>query len=344
MLTIDGSKGEGGGQMLRTSLCLSLVTQQPVRVVNIRAGRARPGLMRQHLTAAQAAAAVSGATLEGAAVGSREIAIRPGAVHAGDYTFAVGTAGSATLVLQTILPALLTAGGRSTVVLEGGTHNPQSPPFDFLARAFLPLLRRMGPVVEATLERPGFYPAGGGRFRVTVEPSARLTGFELLERGELRAAQARAIVASLPRSIAERELQVIARRTGWARDRLRAESIADAVGPGNVVLVELESEHVTEVFTAFGERGVPAETVAERVAAETLDYLEAGVPVGEHLADQLLLPLAMAGGGAFRALAPSLHTRTQAEVIRTFLGTSTRMTPTSPDERAWHVEVRGPTS
>lgn len=337
MLTIDGSQGEGGGQMLRTSLALSMVTGAPFRMANIRARRSKPGLMRQHLTALQAATAVSNADVSGAAVGSTEITFRPGKVRGGDYSFSVGTAGSATLVLQTILPALLLADARSTLALEGGTHNPMSPPFDFLVRAFLPLIGRMGPRVEAVLERPGFYPAGGGRFRVTVEPTTSLQPIELLARGELRARRASAVVASLPRAIAERELRVIEERLGWDRACLQSKVIPNAQGPGNVVIIELESEHVTEVFTSFGERGVSAEKVARSAAAEAADYLHSGVPIGPHLADQLLLPLALAGGGAFRTMEPSLHARTQADVIRMFLGTAVAMD--LADDGAWHVAV-----
>ena len=329
MLIIDGSRGEGGGQMLRTSLALALVTQQPIRIVKIRAGRARPGLMRQHLTAVQAAAAVSAGTVEGASVGSTEITFHPGSVRGGDYSFSVGTAGSATLVLQTVLPALMLAAEKSSLVLEGGTHNPLAPSFDFLASAFLPLVRRMGPGIHAVLEKPGFYPAGGGRFRVAIEPCAKLQGFELLARGALRSYAARAVVASLPRAIAERELEVIGQRMKWDRKWLRSEVVENAAGPGNVVSVELDSENVTEVFTGFGERGVLAEAIADDVAGQALAYLQAGVPVGEHLADQLLLPLALAGSGAFRSLGPSSHVRTQAEVIGLFLGTETRIEPIS---------------
>src|SRR5262245_8861795 len=164
MLIIDGSFGEGGGQILRTALGLSLVTGVPFRIEKIRAGRQKPGLMRQHLTAVNAAAQVGQAEVIGASVGSQELTFTPGKISPGDYTFAVGTAGSATLVLQTVLPALLTAAQPSFLTLEGGTHNPHAPPFDFLARAFLPLIGRMGPSVTATLIRPGFYPAGGGQF------------------------------------------------------------------------------------------------------------------------------------------------------------------------------------
>ena len=337
MLTIDGSRGEGGGQILRTSLALSIVTGTPFRMANIRARRAKPGLMRQHLTALQAATAVSNADVSGASVGSTEIMFRPGKACGGQYSFSVGTAGSATLVLQTILPALMLADARSTLVLEGGTHNPMSPPFDFLVRAFLPLVTRMGPRVEAVLEKPGFYPAGGGRFRVTVEPTKSLQPIDLFERGGLRAHRARAVVASLPQAIAERELRVVGERLGWDRPCLESEVIPNAHGPGNVVIIELESEHVTEVFTSFGERGVSAEKVAESAATEAGGYLRSGVPVGPHLADQLLLPLAHAGGGAFRTMAPSLHARTQADVIRMFLETEIRMEKIG--DLDWLVEV-----
>jgi RNA 3'-terminal phosphate cyclase (ATP) len=337
MLTIDGAQGEGGGQVLRTSLALSLVTGEPFRMVNVRARRSRPGLMRQHLTALQAAATVSQAEVSGDVVGSTEITFRPGKSRGGDYAFSVGTAGSATLVLQTVLPALMLASEPSNLVLEGGTHNPQSPPFDFLARAFLPLIRRMGPRVEVALERPGFYPAGGGRFRVSIDPERPLRRIDLLERGEIRSRFARAVVASLPKAIADRELRVISERLGWQREELRSESMSNAHGPGNVVMVEIESANINEVFTSFGERGVPAEAVAEKVARETAEYVESGAPVGTHLADQLLLAFALAGGGSFRTLIPSQHTHTQADVIGRFLCCETRME--AIDDKVWEIEV-----
>jgi RNA 3'-terminal phosphate cyclase (ATP) len=195
LVRIDGSAGEGGGQILRSALALALATGRPFEITNIRAGRKKPGLLRQHLTAVTAAAAVSGTQAPGARLGAGELRFTPGAIAPGEYRFAVGTAGSTTLVLQTVLPPLLVARGPSTLILEGGTHNPYAPPFDFLAKAFLPLVARMGPRVEAVLERPGFYPAGGGCIRVRVEPAPRLERLDLLERGEIhrprRARQAR---------------------------------------------------------------------------------------------------------------------------------------------------------
>ena len=172
MLTIDGSAGEGGGQILRSTLALSLCTGTPVRITGIRAKRDRPGLMRQHLTALRAAAEVGRAEVSGAELGSREVAFHPRGAAPGEYAFNVGSAGSATLVLQTVLPALLSASAPSDLLLEGGTHNPLAPPFEFLDRAFLPLIARMGPRVSATLEARGFYPAGGGRIRVVAVDEA----------------------------------------------------------------------------------------------------------------------------------------------------------------------------
>ncbi|MEZ4528753.1 MAG: RNA 3'-terminal phosphate cyclase, partial [Desulfobacterales bacterium] len=215
MISIDGSFGEGGGQILRTSLALSLLTGKAFEIRNIRSGRKKPGLMHQHLTALKAAQKIGNADVRGGQLGSGTVIFVPGRVQPGYWHFSVGTAGSCTLVLQTVLPVLLTAGGESELLLEGGTHNPFAPPFDFLARTFLPLLNRMGPEVTATLFRPGFYPAGGGKFRVSVRPCQKLTHLHLTERGEILSRSARAIVAKLPLHIARRELGVIEKKLSW---------------------------------------------------------------------------------------------------------------------------------
>ena len=173
----------------------------------------------------------------------------------GEYRFVVGTAGSATLVLQAVLPALMTAASSSVLTLEGGTHNPFAPPFDFLQKSYLPLINRLGPEVNAELERPGFYPAGGGKFTVTVAPSPRLTGLDLAERGEIIRRRAKAVVSDLPREIAQRELATIERKLGWPRDWLSLEEVPDPRGPGTLVSIEVHSRHVTAVFTGFGRRG-----------------------------------------------------------------------------------------
>jgi len=317
-ITIDGSEGEGGGQILRTALALSLVTGRPFRIDGIRAGRTKPGLLRQHLTAVQGAAQVSEARVSGEELGSRALSFEPSQAKGGEYRLAVGTAGSATLVLQTILPALLLAREPSRLTLEGGTHNPYAPPFDFLARTFLPVLRRMGASVDAGLETYGFYPAGGGRFTVAIEPCAALGRLSLLERGETQI-HARALAASLSGDIPQRELSIVRERLNLDRERCRVESVVNSVGPGNVLMIEIASASVSEVVTGFGEKGVSAEKVASDACDEAQAYIAAGVPVGIHLADQLLIPMALAGGGTFRTLRPTRHTITNADVIRRFL-------------------------
>jgi RNA 3'-terminal phosphate cyclase (ATP) len=340
MITIDGSFGEGGGQILRTSLALSLVTGKPFRIERIRAGRKTPGLLRQHLTAATAASRIGCAAVSGANIGSQELTFEPGVLTPGQYSFAVGTAGSTTLVLQTVLPALLIAPGPTTLTLEGGTHNPFAPPFDFLVRSFIPLIERMGPKVEARLERPGFYPAGGGKIQVNVTPvgpGEHLRRLDLIDRGEVVARRARAVVANLPESIAERELDVVKRKLSWQKDWLAAESVEGSRGPGNVVMIEIEYRNVTEVFTGFGERGVRAEGVAEKAVKEARRYLGSEAAVGEYLADQLLLPMAMAGGGSFTTLPLSRHALTNIEVIGKFLDVEVEVSQIRP--RAWRVDI-----
>ncbi|MBI4854721.1 MAG: RNA 3'-terminal phosphate cyclase [Acidobacteria bacterium] len=319
MLIIDGSFGEGGGQILRTSLGLSLVTGTAFRIEKIRGGRKSPGILRQHLTAINAAAKIGQAEVVGASLNSQQLTFIPKKVLAGDYSFAIGTAGSATLVLQTILPALLLADGPTNLILEGGTHNPAAPPFDFLEKTFLKQINRMGVNVTLELVRPGFYPAGGGQFKVNIKPVKKLLGFELTSRGEIISRRARALVASLPTEIADRELSFIAQRMSWDKSCLHKEIINNSRGPGNVVFIELESENLTEIFTAFGERGVRAEAVADEAVKEARHYLAAGVPVGEYLADQLLIPFALAGSGVFTTFGLSLHTTTNIEIIKKFL-------------------------
>ncbi|MCU0879014.1 MAG: RNA 3'-terminal phosphate cyclase [Pirellulaceae bacterium] len=329
LLHIDGSQGEGGGQIVRSALALSLVTGRPIVIERIRAGRAKPGLMRQHLTAVQAATAIGQADVRGAEIGSPRLEFTPRGIHPGSYQFSVGTAGSATLVLQTVLPALLIAECPSELILEGGTHNPWAPPFDFLEQAFLPLIRRMGPQVTVTLDNYGFYPAGGGRFAVQIDPQPRLAGFDLLERGPIQRRAVLGLVANLPRHIAAREVERILEKCSWEPAVGRVEAIR-AHGPGNVVFAAMASKHVTEVFTGFGRTGASAEKVADEVVRQIRDYLGDDVPVGPYLADQLLLPLGISawqsrgtslpGGGSFRTGPLSRHATTHIDLLRQMLG------------------------
>lgn len=337
MLTVDGSFGEGGGQIIRTSLALALVTGKPFRVERVRANRQKPGLQRQHLTAVNAAAAVGRAEVSGAAVGASEFTFVPREIVPGEYNFAVNTAGSATLVLQTVLPPLMTASAPSLLTLEGGTHNVHAPPYNFLETTFLPLINRMGPRVGIELERYGFYPPGGGKINVTIEPAAPLRRLDLTERGEMRDERARALVVKLPPMIAERELAVVGERMKWGTERLRVETSTNALSPGNVVMIEFESEHLTEMFSRVGERGVRAEVIAEDAVKEAQQYLATTAPVGEHLADQLLIPLALARGGSFTTGRLSLHTTTNIEIIKKFLDVEITTEPVG--NGTWKVEV-----
>jgi RNA 3'-terminal phosphate cyclase (ATP) len=318
LLHIDGSTGEGGGQILRTSLALSLATGRPFRIERIRAQRDKPGLRRQHLTCVEAARAIGQAEVAGAEVGSHQLSFRPGAVQPGEYFFSIGTAGSTSLVLQAVLPPLWLAAGPSTVTVEGGTHNTGAPPFDFLQRAFLPLVARMGPRTTLALRRHGFYPRGCGLVTATVEPVPAMTKLELLDRGGPVRVKLQSMISRLPRHIARRELAICQQLRPEPSDADVVE-VRDSPDSGNVMLIVVESPSATEVFTAFGRLGVPAEQVASTVASEAQVWLDSDAPVGTHLADQLIVPLALAGGGAFRTLRLSLHSTTNMAVVERFL-------------------------
>jgi len=304
---------------LRTSLSLSLVTGKPFRIENIRAGRERPGLLRQHLTAVLAAAEISAADVEGASLGSSCLTFTPGVVRSGEYRFAVGTAGSSTLVFQTVLPALMLARGTSKIAMEGGTHNMAAPPYDFMARSFVPLIERMGPKVRLHFERYGFYPAGGGRFSAEIEPVAALTPLHGGERGEITSRRVIAVVAHLPRQIAQREVETAASMLNWGTETQVIESTRESSGPGNAIMIEIATANSTAIFTAFGQLGVSAEKVADSAAREAREYLVSKAVACEHLTDQLLLPMALAGSGSFTGVKVNLHARTNMEVIAKFL-------------------------
>lgn len=339
MRVIEGAQGEGGGQILRSSITLSILTGTPFQITSIRAGRRKPGLMRQHLTAVNAAREISGATVEGAVMGSQSLTFHPGEVQGGEYHFAVGTAGSATLVLQTILPTLLIAKNPSKIVLEGGTHNPYAPPYPFLEKAFLPLLSKMGAGIAIRLERAGFYPAGGGKFVIEINPVEKLKRLEILGRGVVVRRQARAIVSALPGHIAERELAVIEKQLGWEANCLQKEVLRNPRGPGNILSLEVESENVTEVFTGFGEVKKSAEMVAEYALRQAKKYLRSNAAIGRFLADQLIIPMAMAGGGEFSTLPLSRHTETNINITKTFLDIDVTIEPSKKYDHIIRIEA-----
>jgi RNA 3'-terminal phosphate cyclase (ATP) len=324
MLTIDGSKGEGGGQVLRTALGLSLVTGTPFRIFNIRGNRGKPGLLRQHLTAVRAARDIGNAELSGDELGSKEITFSPKTLKGGNYAFSIGSAGSTSLVLQTILPALLSAKHPSVVTIEGGTHNDLAPCFHYLKHVFVPQLQKMGAAMDIQLSSYGFMPAGGGRIEARVGPS-KLNELSILERGELKMKSATAVVSGIPLKVATRELAVIAESIGLDSVNLIGESV-ESVGPGNAAWIDFEFENVNELFVGYGSKGVTAEQVARRVSGWANKYLKSNVPVGEYLADQLIIPMALGKGGQLRTVKPSLHTLTQLELVPRFLPVKTKVT------------------
>lgn len=319
MIIIDGSEGEGGGQIVRNACALSLVTGEPFQISNIRGRREKPGLMRQHVTAIEAACVIGNAECQGLSVGSTELTFRPGRVVPGDYQFAVGTAGSTGLVLQTILMPLILADAPSRLVLEGGTHNMMAPPFEFIERCFLPIVNRMGATVSARLVRHGFYPRGGGRIEVDIEP-APLRPIDCVDRGAAQGVSATALFAGLPFDIADREIQTARKLLHWPDEAFAVRQLSHGEGPGNALLLQADYEHVTEIVTGFGQLGVSAQSLAKTAANRMAGYQVSVAFAGPYLQDQLVLPFALARGGAFTTVKPSQHFMSACEIVERFLG------------------------
>jgi RNA 3'-terminal phosphate cyclase (ATP) len=324
-VSIDGSQGEGGGQVLRSSLALSICLRKPFTMVNIRARRKKPGLLRQHLTAVRAAARISNARVEGDHLGSQQLIFEPNDVQSGEYHFSIGTAGSTTLVLQTIMLPLVFADGPSKIVIEGGTHNPMAPPFEFIQQAYLPILANMGANIKITLIRPGFFPQGGGCIELEVQPTEKLKPISLQQRGKTHSIHGAVYIVGLPINIAEREINVLARKLNVSVNNFDIIPYGGEMGPGNVISVAVKSDNVCEVFTGYGQKGVKAEIVAKRVANDVRRYIDSGVAVDEHLADQLLLPMGLAGGGEFVTCPLSQHTETNIKTVKQFLDVNYRL-------------------
>jgi RNA 3'-terminal phosphate cyclase (ATP) len=333
---IDGSAGEGGGQILRTSLALAMITGRPLRMRRIRAGRAKPGLRRQHLACVEAAARLCHAQVQGATLGSQDLEMVPGPITGGAMELDIGSAGSTTLVVQTILVPALAAGVGLRAVLRGGTHNPLAPPYEFLDRVYVPHLRAMGADVALVLDRHGFASGGGergargpgalGQLTVTVGAGGALRPIEVVAAGPIVARRSTAILARLPTHVADREHAVVQQHLGFRPDECETREVRDA-GPANALLVEIERAGARELVSSLGEKGLRAELVAQRACDEMAAFLAADVPVGEHLADQLILPLAVAGAGRFRTLPLSRHATTNIETVGRFLDVAIRVEP-----------------
>ena len=311
MLEIDGSMGEGGGQVLRTALSLSCVLQRAVRIKNIRAGRSKPGLAAQHLAACHLLSEICGAKMSGACLGSTALTFSPGKISGGGYKFDIGTAGSCTLLLQAALPVLAHAPRPSSLEIKGGTHVSHSPTFEYFSEVFLPSARRFGIRAEAKMQRAGFYPKGGGQVSLAVEPS-RLLGCKF----EQQKAQVRYSIlsASLPPHVLQREENAVKKAfpesAGAARE-------VDADCAGNALTVWSGAVGAS----ALGEIGKPAEKVAGEACSALAQGLQSGCAADAHLADQLLLCAALAGGKSeFSTPVFSSHLKTNADVIRAMTG------------------------
>jgi len=317
VLTIDASKGEGGGQIVRSALTLSLVTGKPFVLENIRAGKRVPGLGRQHVVAVQAAVEMSAGEAEGAQVGSQVIRFTPRKISGGTHRWNVNPGGSAVLIAQMLVPALCRASEPSEIVVEGGTHFPASPAYEHFADSYLPLLKKLGADVRTELWRHGFPGEAGGalRFWVSPRPFARA---DFLQRGRVVARRALAKVAKISRGIAEREVAVLERRLRWGKPAFAVEEV-DALGAGNTIVVTMRQTEVNLVMTQLGNRDEPAEVFANALADRMELFLATDAPIDPYLADQILVPMALAGGGRFRTVEPTAHTRTQIDVLAAFL-------------------------
>lgn len=321
MITIDGSFGEGGGQILRTSLGLSLYTGKPFQITNIRGKRKKPGLLRQHLTAVKAAQQISNAEVTGLSMGSQELSFNPGPVQHGHYHFPISTAGSGTLVLQAILPALITGKGESEILFEGGTHNPYAPPFTFLKETYFNLLNQMGAQIHSELLTYGFYPAGGGKFRVKIKAVPTLKKMDFTERGKILSITTDCLASKIPMRIPQEEANIIRQKLNLKEKDCKAREV-NSPGPGNAAMISIKTKILSMIVTGLGAKNIPLKKVARQAIKQAEVYKAANIFADEHLADQLLIPMAIAGGGTFTTSPPSPHTQTNIHTITKFLSTN----------------------
>lgn len=321
MIEIDGNQGEGGGQILRSALTLSMLTRQPFHLVNIRARRTRPGLMPQHLKSIEAAVRVCGAEVRGAAQGSMQLTFTPGAVHPGKFRLDIGTAGAVTLVLQTVFLPLGLAGDSSTIAITGGTHVPWSPCFDYLNLLWLPCMARIGFNARIEMLQAGFYPQGGGEIQAQLQPAATPQPLELVERGALLRIRGISAVAGLDPEIARRQkLQALRRIEPFCRDVKIQTVELKARSKGTFLLLLAHFEHSQACYFGLGEQGKRAERVADEAVEALQAFLGTDGAVDQYLADQLVLPLSLAGGPSIlRTCRVTGHLLTQAEIVRNFL-------------------------
>jgi RNA 3'-terminal phosphate cyclase (ATP) len=326
MVEMDGSFGEGGGQILRTSLALSCLFEQPFRISNIRKGRKRPGLMPQHLTCVRAAAEISGAEISGYSVGSPELTFKPRKIRSGDYSFDIGTAGSTSLVLQTLLPPLLLVPETSTLTISGGTHVPFSPTFNYISEVFLPTLGRLGIDVKAHIDSYGFYPRGGGKVRFVISPCRGIESVNLARRGQLTGIEGVSAVGNLPISIAIRQKEALISHLQEFETDIKTSTV-NTPGRGTFIFLKARYGDSLAGFSALGERGKRAEQVGEEAVREFFDYHSSGMTLDHHMADQIVLYLALADGESnFSTARITEHLKTNLHVIKSFMNIDYRIT------------------
>lgn len=324
MIEIDGSFGEGGGQILRTALSLSCLRKKPFRIYNIRRNRKKPGLMPQHLVCIKAAQLISGAEVSGDNLGSTELLFKPNEVKGGDFLFDIGTAGSTSLVLQTLIPSLIFSDTKSTITLKGGTHVPFSPSYDYVAYVFLSLLKEMGLRVDTKIESYGFYPKGGGRIKADIYPAKDLAPLNITERGNIKALTVYSGVGNLPLLIAERQrdalLNTLVSNIKDIKFTVNTELMnVQTPAQGTFVYLHAKTENSVAGFTSLGERGKKAELVGEEAAAEFISYYFSGAAFDQHLADQIVLYLSMAKSeSVFTAARITEHLITNLNIISMF--------------------------
>jgi RNA 3'-terminal phosphate cyclase (ATP) len=323
MIEIDGSYGEGGGQTVRTALGLSCLFQKPFRIFNIRKSRKRPGLMPQHLTCVKAAQRITGAEVKGDCRESTELFFSPGKVKAGSFFFDIGTAGSTSLVLQTIIPALVFSGEKSTVTLTGGTHVPFSPSFHYLSEVFVRFLQLIGIHIRLSIDSYGFYPRGGGKIHADISPAEKVIPLQIAGRGRLSRFSGYSGVGNLPLAIAERQRnaclnKILSDVKGLKEPEI---SLLEVTTPGKGTFIDIAAvfEHSTSGFTALGAIGKRAEKVGEEAAGEFIKYYKTDAALDSHMADQIVLYLSLCSGeSSFTASAITDHLRTNLWAIGMF--------------------------
>jgi RNA 3'-terminal phosphate cyclase (ATP) len=321
MIEIDGSYGEGGGQILRTALGLSAILRKPFRIYNIRKNRKNPGLRPQHLMCVQALKKITGARVEGCRKGSTELVFEPQQTTPGNYSFDIGTAGSITLLLQAIMPPLVYSSSKSRLVLKGGTHVPFSPPYHYLKEVFLAFLKRLGINIETEVERYGFYPKGGGIVNITVEPATESTPLECIERGTIREIKGISGVGNLPMHIAERQRDSAYKLLLSEGLKAEIETVkVSSLSEGSFIFLRVVSNSAIAGFSALGERGKRAERVGQEAVKALLEYYRSNACLDPHLSDQILLYLAVSeGSSTFSTSCVTKHLLTNLWVIGRFV-------------------------